>query len=97
MYLQVDRELAAAWCRTVGPATIEDAPAIVEMLNSFHRDEEMYVPYTIDSLARRVARAPDLYSLGEHLDERSCVPWQTNSAFKTLARLKPHERYRFRK
>ena len=44
------------------PATPADAPAIVELLNSFHRREEMYVPYTVESLRARLERAPELYS-----------------------------------
>jgi hypothetical protein len=43
-------------------ATPADAPAIVELLNSFHGREEMYVPYTVESLSVRLKRAPELYS-----------------------------------
>jgi hypothetical protein len=32
------------------------------MLNSFHGREEMYVPYTVESLRARLERAPELYS-----------------------------------
>ena len=46
------------------PATPADAPAIVELLNSFHGREEMYVPYTVESLRARLERAPELYSWG---------------------------------
>ncbi len=45
-------------------ATSKDAAAIVAMLNTFHAREEMYVPYTIDSLTARLERAPELYSWG---------------------------------
>jgi hypothetical protein len=43
------------------PATPADADAIVGRLNAFHGDEEMFVPYTAQSLAARLERAPDLY------------------------------------
>lgn len=44
------------------PATHSDAPALVELLNSFHGHEEMYVPHTVESLRARMERAPELYS-----------------------------------
>jgi hypothetical protein len=44
------------------PATRDDAAMIVSMLNAFHAREEMYVPYTIDSLTARLGRAPELYA-----------------------------------
>jgi hypothetical protein len=43
------------------PATPADAPAIADALNRFHGEEEMFVPYTPESLAARLSRAPDLY------------------------------------
>ena len=43
------------------PATPDDAATIRERLNSFHADEEMFVPYTPERLAARLERAPDLY------------------------------------
>ena len=43
-------------------ATAAEAPAIVELLNSFHGREEMYAPYTVESLSARLERAPELYS-----------------------------------
>ena len=43
------------------PATPADAAAIAAALNRFHGGEEMFVPYTGQSLAARLARAPDLY------------------------------------
>lgn len=45
--------------RTATPA---DAPAIIAMLNSAHDDEEMFLPYTPESLAARLMRDPALYS-----------------------------------
>ncbi len=44
------------------PAKPGDVERIVEILNTSHRDEEMYLPYTVESLRARVERAPDLYS-----------------------------------
>ncbi len=43
-------------------ATPDDAERIVEILNRCHSGEEMYVSHTVDSLAARLERAPDLYS-----------------------------------
>jgi hypothetical protein len=45
--------------RTATPA---DAPRIVEILNACHGDEEMYTPYTVESLSARLERAPAQYS-----------------------------------
>jgi hypothetical protein len=44
------------------PATAADAGRIVEILNRCHTGEEMYLPYTADSLAQRLERAPAQYS-----------------------------------
>ncbi len=56
------------------PATPEDAGRIVEILNSCHGGEEMYVPYTVESLTARLERAPDLYSWEQvWLTERAAV------------------------
>jgi hypothetical protein len=58
--------LRLSCARLAGPAfgraaTPADAPAIVEALNRFHGDEEMFAPYTQESLAARLSRAADLY------------------------------------
>lgn len=58
--------LRLSCARLAGPvtgraATLADAPAIVEALNRFHGEEEMFVPYTGESLAARLSRATDLY------------------------------------
>jgi hypothetical protein len=45
-------------------ATEKDAARIVEILNEFHRSEELYLPYTQDRLSERLRRAPDLYTWG---------------------------------
>jgi hypothetical protein len=44
------------------PATPADADQLVEILNRCHEGEEMYLPYTADSLAQRLERAPAQYS-----------------------------------
>lgn len=44
------------------PARLAAADAIVTRLNASHDAEEMFVPYTAESFAARMARAPDLYA-----------------------------------
>jgi len=44
------------------PATPDDAPTIVDILNTTHEREAMYFPYTVESLHARLERAPDLYT-----------------------------------
>ncbi|MEZ4552300.1 MAG: hypothetical protein R3B59_00155 [Dehalococcoidia bacterium] len=44
------------------PATAEDAPRIVELLNSTHGGEALFRPYTVESLTERVQREPSSYS-----------------------------------
>ena len=44
------------------PATPKDVERVVEILNTSHEGEEMYLPYTVNSLRARLERAPDLYS-----------------------------------
>jgi hypothetical protein len=44
------------------PATPFDAGRLVEILNRTHQREEMYVPYTPESLVARVERAPLQYA-----------------------------------
>lgn len=60
------QRLRLACERLAGPAfgraaTPEDGAAVAAALNAFHADEEMFVPYTEERLAARLARAPDLY------------------------------------
>ncbi len=43
------------------PASVADAATIARLINLAHEGEEMFVPYTAESLARRVGRAPDQY------------------------------------
>lgn len=58
--------LRLSCARLAGPAfgraaRPDDAGAIVAQLNAFHAGEEMFVPYSEDRFAARMARAPDLY------------------------------------
>jgi hypothetical protein len=68
------------------PATPADAPAIVELLNSFHGREEMYVPYTVESLRARLERAPELYSWGNlWMTERAIVGvWPAGESIRVV-------------
>ncbi|HUP84460.1 MAG TPA: hypothetical protein VM143_02225 [Acidimicrobiales bacterium] len=50
--------------RTATPA---DADRIVEILNDSHAGEELYHPYTVESLTARLERDPALYSWGDVL------------------------------
>lgn len=43
-------------------ATAEDAARIVEILNAGRGQEEMYVPYTVESFGARMSKDPSLYS-----------------------------------
>lgn len=43
-------------------ATPDDAAEIVEIINTCHYPEEMFLPYTVESLTARLERAPDLYT-----------------------------------
>lgn len=67
-------------CRTLaGPqagrtATPDDAAKIVDILNRCHEREEAYLPYTAESFAARLQRAPELYSWANlWLTERAVV------------------------
>jgi hypothetical protein len=44
------------------PATPRDASRIVEILNTTHERDEMYLPYTVESFKARVERSPRDYS-----------------------------------
>jgi hypothetical protein len=50
--------------RRAGPA---DAARLVELFNVAHQDEELFVPYTLTSLAARLEREPTQYSWGSIL------------------------------
>jgi GNAT superfamily N-acetyltransferase len=45
----------------VRSGTPVDAAQVVEILNTCHSDEEFFLPYSEESLAARLGRAPDLY------------------------------------
>ena len=44
------------------PADASDVHRLVSLFNATHEQEKLFVPYTADSLAARLRRAPDLYS-----------------------------------
>lgn len=43
-------------------ATAADAAEVVEVINTCHDGEEMFLPYTVESLTARLERAPELYA-----------------------------------
>ncbi len=65
-------------------ATADDEPFLVELLNDTHESEELFVPYTTDSLAERLSRVPTAYSWGNfRLNERAVVGvWNADWAVK---------------
>ncbi len=69
--------------RAASPA---DVDAIVARLNAFHNAEEMFVPYTAESFAARMARAPDLYAWDKvRLADRALVgAWSHGNALRTI-------------
>jgi len=68
------------------PASAADAAEIAERLNAFHGGEELYVPYTAESFAERVERAPDLYGWDKvWLTEHAMVGvWPAGEALRTV-------------
>ncbi|MGH6909623.1 MAG: hypothetical protein ACREE0_07975 [Phenylobacterium sp.] len=55
-------------------ATLADAARLVACLNDAHGEEELFCPYSADSLRERLSRAPDSYSWSSFLiSERACV------------------------
>ncbi len=56
------------------PATPADADQLVSLLNDTHGEEELFCPYSQDSLRERLSRAPNSYSWSSFLlSERACV------------------------
>jgi hypothetical protein len=56
------------------PATAADAARLVALLNDTHGEEELFCPYSLDSLAERLSRAADSYGWSRLLiSERACV------------------------
>jgi hypothetical protein len=68
------------------PARPEDGAEIADRLNDFHGGEELYVPYTAETFARRVTRAPDLYGWDRvWLTEGALVGvWPAGQALRTV-------------
>ena len=68
------------------PASAADADQIAQRLNAFHGEEELFVPYTAQSLAARMDRAPDLYSWDKvRLTEKAVVGvWPAGNAMRLV-------------
>jgi hypothetical protein len=67
-------------------ATRAEAGAIAGQLNAFHEGEEMFVPYSDETLAARMERAPDLYGW-ENLklaDGAVVGVWPAGAALRTV-------------
>ncbi len=80
--------------RQAGPrvgreATADDAERIAELLNVAHGQEEMYFPYTADSLRDRLERAPELYSWNRvWLTDRAVVGvWPAGTQIKVITEM----------
>jgi hypothetical protein len=69
--------------RAASPA---DADSVIARLNAFHDAEEMFVPYTAESFARRMNRAPELYGWDRvWLSERAVVgAWAFGNALRAI-------------
>jgi hypothetical protein len=69
--------------RAASPA---DADSVIARLNAFHDAEEMFVPYTAESFARRMNRAPELYGWDRvWLSERAVVgTWAFGNALRAI-------------
>jgi len=68
------------------PASADDADLIARRLNAFHGDEELFVPYTAQSLAARIERAPDLYGWDKvRLTDKALVAvWPAGNAMRLV-------------
>ena len=67
-------------------ATAADADRLARQLNAFHGDEELFVPYTAQTLAARMERATDLYGWDKvRLTERAVVGvWPAGNAMRLV-------------
>ncbi len=67
-------------------ATPDDAERIVELLNTTHGREAMFLPYTAEALRARVERAPDLYTWQHlRLTENAVVGvWPSGAQIRVL-------------
>ncbi len=84
---RVELECAALAGPMAGrPATPADAGEIAARLNAFHDAEELYVPYSAESFAARVERAPDLYGWDRiWLTDGALVGvWPAGNALRTV-------------
>jgi hypothetical protein len=72
------------------PATPRDVARIVEILNATHESDEMYVPYTVDSLRARVERSPRDYCWERvRMTDRAVVGvWPAGDSVRFIIELK---------
>jgi len=68
------------------PASADDAELIARRLNAFHGEEELFVPYTAQSLAARMQRAPDLYGWDSVrlTDDALVAVWPAGNAMRLV-------------
>jgi hypothetical protein len=73
-------------------ATADDATSIVAMLNAFHGDEEMFVPYTQARFEARMARAPKQYSWDKILltDKALVGVWPAGDSLRVITETSGH-------
>ncbi|MEQ8860366.1 MAG: hypothetical protein RIC56_17135 [Pseudomonadales bacterium] len=74
------------------PATPDDAERIVELLNTTHGREAMFLPYTTEALRTRLERAPDLYTWQHlRLTENAVVGvWPSGAQIRVLRETDGH-------
>jgi hypothetical protein len=67
-------------------ATPDDVAQMVQLLNAGHRDEEMFCPYTAESLAARLQRAPAQYSWSsvKIADGAVAGVWPAGDSFRVI-------------
>jgi hypothetical protein len=70
----------------------EDAGRIVQLLNACHVEEELFVPYTVDSLTARLERAPKQYSWDSvRVTERAVVGvWPAGESIRVIVERDGH-------
>jgi hypothetical protein len=67
------------------PATPDDAGRIVELLNAFHADEELFVPYTEATLTQRLSRDPSYSWANLWLTDRAVLGvWRAGETIEVV-------------
>lgn len=78
------------------PATDDDIPLVVDILNECHAEEEVWPGYTVESFTERVTRAPDLYGIHDvviaHDDAAVLGVWPAGKSAVTVIRTGDGER-----